>query len=96
MLSYPGHRFDATSAKLIWKTHSKYESQLVEAACINRFPSCNISKGEIRMTPAIATFTTYIAGLHRQLGKTSLQMVMAQLPTLLNLLPSYMVLELSL
>ena len=68
MLSHPGHSFDATSAELIWKTRNKYESQLVEAACINRFSSCNISKGEVRMTPAMATFSTYIADMHRHLG----------------------------
>ena len=80
MKANPGHRFDTSSARIIWKTHNKYESQLVEAACIQRFPSCNISRGDIRMTPAIASITTHIAGLNRyvkrhgssqQLGPTS-------------------------
>ena len=71
MVSHPGHTFDMDAAKIIWRTRSKYESQLVEAACINRFPSCNISKGEIRVTPAMSAFTTYIAGLHRQSGRNT-------------------------
>ena len=71
MISHPGHTFDMDAAKIIWRTRSKYESQLVEAACINRYPSCNISKGEIRVTPAMSAFTTYIAGLHRQSGRNS-------------------------
>ena len=66
MASYPGHSFDLASAKIIWRTRSKYESQFVEAACISRFPSCNISKGEIKVTPAMSAFTTYIAGFHRR------------------------------
>ena len=52
--SHPGHDFRTSEAKLIWKTHNKYESQLVEASCISQFPSCNISKGEIRVSPAMA------------------------------------------
>ena len=44
---------------------------MVEASCINQFPSCNISKGEIRVSPAMASFTTYIAGLHKQLGNNT-------------------------
>ena len=72
MVSNPGHTFDTNTAKIIWRTRSKYKSQLVEAACINRFPSCNISKGEIRVTPAMSAFTTYIAGLHRQSGHNTI------------------------
>ena len=65
MKANPEHSFNTNMAHIIWKTHNKYESQLVEAACIERFPSCNISRGDIRMTPAIAAITTHIAGLNR-------------------------------
>ena len=61
---HPGHRFDLTSARLIWNTHNKYESKIVEAACINRFSSCNISQGEVRVTNAMSTFFTRIANIH--------------------------------
>ena len=71
MRSNPGHSFNTSEAKLIWKTRNKYECQFVEAACINQFPSCNISKGEVRVTPAMSAFTTYIAGLHRHLGNNT-------------------------
>ena len=40
---FPGHSFNPSDARLIWKTHSKHETQFVEAACIKRFPSCNRS-----------------------------------------------------
>ena len=69
MRTNPGHRFDTSSARIIWKTHNRYESQLVEAACIQRFPSCNISRGDIKVTPAIAAITTHIAGLNRYVKK---------------------------
>ena len=71
IVSHPGHGFKTSEAKLIWKTHSKYESQLVEASCISQFPSCNISKGEIRVSHAMASFTTHIAGLRKQLGNNT-------------------------
>ena len=69
--SHPGHGFNTKDAKLIWKSHNKYECQFVEAACISRFPSCNISRGEIRVTPVMSAFTTYIAGIHKQLGQNT-------------------------
>ena len=61
---HPGHRFDLTSARLIWNTHNKYESKVMEASCINRFSSCNISQGEVRVTNAMSTFFTRIANIH--------------------------------
>ena len=65
--SHPGHGFVPSSARLIWKTRSKYESQFVEASCIKKFSSCNVSPGEISVSAATASITTRLANLHKPL-----------------------------
>ena len=65
--SHPGHGFDPSSARLIWKTRSKYECQFVEASCIKKFSSCNVSPGEISVSAATASITTRLANLDKPL-----------------------------
>ena len=60
---FPGHSFNPSDARLIWKTHSKHETQFVEAACIKRFPSCNRSYGEVKVSNVYASLVTNIAGI---------------------------------
>ena len=66
--SHPGHGFEPASARLIWKTRDKYESQFVEASCIKKFSSCNVSAGEISVSAATASITTRLAKLHKPLN----------------------------
>ena len=57
----PGHNFEPAIAHLIRNTYKKYEGKVVEASCINRFTSYNISQGEVHVTHAISFFTRIAA-----------------------------------
>lgn len=61
----PGHEDNPKSIKLIWTTNNKYECQLVEASCINIFKHCNVSKGEVKVTPATSAFMVKITGIKK-------------------------------
>ena len=93
MQKYPGHYFDTSTAKLIWKTRNKYECQFIESACISRLPCCNTKKGEITVSPVISAFTTHITGLNKYKAVTGPMQIHgstphnAQLPTSTNASP---------
>ena len=73
--SHPGHNFNPRSARLLWNTRNKQESQLVEAACIKRFPSCNRSPGEVKLSDIYSSLVTNMAGIRgpRQLTTLEIQ-----------------------
>ena len=61
--THPGHEPDFDAANIIWKTKDITQMQVVESACISVLPSCNISIGEIKVNPMLASVITHIASL---------------------------------
>ena len=59
---FPGHAFNPWKARLIWTTRDVYQSQLLEAACIKLFPSCNRGPGDVAVSQTFASVCMYLAG----------------------------------
>ena len=62
---HPDHNFDLSAASLIWRSNNEYECQFVEAACITSLTNCNISKGDVKLFPPIASLVSNIAVSHK-------------------------------
>ena len=58
--SHPSHKFAFSYARLVRPSSNLYETQFVEAACINTLAHCNIRSGEISVNPAISTLVSNI------------------------------------
>ena len=67
-IAFPGHKFDTSAARLIWQSNNEYECQFVEASCIKSLTNCNISTGDIKVSPAIASLVASIVVSHRSKG----------------------------
>ena len=65
MQTQPGHEPDFDAASIIWKTKDITQMKIVESACIGALPSCNISIGDIKVSPMMVSVITYIAVLHQ-------------------------------
>ncbi|CAL4193496.1 unnamed protein product, partial [Meganyctiphanes norvegica] len=61
--SHPGHEFDFDNASLIWKSNNKLETQILESACINTLPSCNVSQGDVYVGSTLSSVIVKIANL---------------------------------
>ena len=59
---FPGHAFNPWNARLIWTTRDVYQSQLLEAACIKLFPSCNRGPGDVTVSQTFASVCMHLAG----------------------------------
>ena len=62
-IEYPGHTFTPSNARILWHTRNLYMSQLVEAACINSFHSCNKAPPEVTISDTFSAFVTSMAGI---------------------------------
>ena len=65
MHSHPGHEFDFSSAKLLWKSKNVLESKIVESSCIQNFPSCNTQPGEVTVNPILASVITRMSNIRK-------------------------------
>ena len=50
---------------MIWRSNNEYECQFVEAACINSLSNCNISKGDVKLFPPVASLVSNITVTHK-------------------------------
>ena len=62
---HPDHNFDLSAASVIWRSNNEYECQFVEAACIKSLTNCNISKGDVKLFPPVASLVSNIAVTHK-------------------------------
>ena len=60
-------------ARLIWTTRDVYQSQLLEAACIKLFPSCNRGPGDVTVSQTFASVCMHLAGFKGKADSSSLQ-----------------------
>ena len=63
MHSHPGHEFDFSSAKLLWKSKNVLESKIIESSCIQTFPSCNTQPGKVTVNPILASVITRMSNI---------------------------------
>ena len=63
--TYPGNMFDFDAARIIWKNNDKLESKMVESACIQQLPSCNIGCGEVSIGSIMVSAINKITNLQQ-------------------------------
>ena len=68
---FPGHGFNPGNARLIWSTRDVYQTQLLEAACIKLFPSCNRGPGDVTVSQTFASVCMYLVGFKGSTGSSS-------------------------
>ena len=62
--SHPGHKFDLTAARVIWRSNNEYECKFVESACIKSLSNCNIRSEEVYLSPPVASMVSNIVVKH--------------------------------